>query len=137
MLLQCRPPRRVVSGVAAVVTCSAVILLPWIAYLATTLPSSVSARHWPLVWTGLDAAMAIGLAATGLLAIRRDRRVAFAAVSTATVLLADAWFDVCTSPGGRPLVFALLDMCLEVGEAACCVLLARAVWRDQAGRSYR
>jgi hypothetical protein len=53
--------------------------------------------------------------------------VAFAAASTATVLLADAWFDVCTSPAGRPLALALADMGIEVGEAACCVLLAWAV----------
>ncbi|MGH3253290.1 MAG: hypothetical protein ACRDOI_44705 [Trebonia sp.] len=137
MLLQYRPPRRVIPGVAAFVTGSAVILLPWIAYLAITLPPSVIARHWPLAWAGLDAAMAAGLAATGLLAIRRDRRVAFAAASTATVLLTDAWFDVCTSPAGRPLAFALLDMCLEVGEAAACLALAWAVWRDGPGRGER
>jgi hypothetical protein len=59
--------------------------------------------------------------------------VAFAAASTATVLLADAWFDVCTSPAGRPLALALADMGIEVGEAACCVLLAWAVWRDAEG----
>jgi hypothetical protein len=38
--------------------------------------------------------MAAGLAATAFLAIRRDRRIALVAVSTATLLLADAWFDV-------------------------------------------
>lgn len=137
MLLQCRSPRRVIPGVTAFITGSAVILLPWIAYLAITLPPSVSARHWPLAWVGLDAAMAVGLAVTGVLAIRRDRRVAFIAASTATVLLTDAWFDVCTSPAGRPLAFALMDMCIEVGEAATCVALAWAVWRDVAGRGER
>jgi hypothetical protein len=77
--------------------------------------------------------MVAGLAMTGVLAIRRDRRVAFAAASTATVLLADAWFDVCTAAAGRPLALALADMGIEVGEAACCVLLAWAVWRDPEG----
>jgi hypothetical protein len=133
VLLQRRSPRRVVAGAAAVITISAVVLLPWTAYLAVTLPPSVTARHWPLAWTGLDVVMVAGLAMTGVLAIRRDRRVAFAAASTATVLLADAWFDVCTSAAGRPLAFALADMGVEVGEAACCVLLAWAVWRDPEG----
>jgi hypothetical protein len=137
MLLQSNPPRRFVSGVAALITCSAVILLPWIAYLATSLPSSVTAWHWPLAWVGLDAAMALGLGATGVLAIRRDRRVAFVAASTATVLLMDAWFDVCTSAAGRPMAFALIDMCVEVGEAAACLLLAWAVWRDASRRGHR
>jgi hypothetical protein len=137
MLLEQRSARRVVPGVAAFVTGSAAILLPWIAYLAMTLPSSVSARHWPLAWVGLDTVMACGLAATGWLAIRRDRRVALAAASTGGVLLADAWFDVCTSAPGRPLAFALLDMCLELGEATACMILAWAVWRDASSRGNR
>ena len=109
---------------------SAVILLPWIAYLAETLPSSVSARHWPLVWAGFDGAMALGLALTAWFAIRRDRRLAFPAASTATLLVADAWFDVCTAPAGQPLAFALIGMGVELAEAVACVALAIAVWRD-------
>ena len=119
---------------AALVTLSAVILLPWIAYLAVSLPSSVSARHWPLAWVGLDAVMAAGLAATGWMAFRRDRRVAFCAASTATVLVLDAWFDVCTSPGGGQFALALVGMCIELAEAAACLMLARIMWCDGATR---
>jgi hypothetical protein len=108
---------------------SAVVLLPWAAYLAMSLPVSVRARHWPMAWTGLDVVMAVGLAATAWLAVRRDRRLALAAVSTATLLLVDAWFDVCTAPAGGPLVIALVDMCIEVAEAAGCVALAVIVFR--------
>ena len=108
---------------------SAAVLLPWAAYLALSLPASVSARHWPVAWTGLDVVMAAGLAATAWLAIRRDRRMAFPAVSTATLLLVDAWFDVCTAPGGGPLLMALADMGVEVAEAAGCLALTAAVWR--------
>jgi hypothetical protein len=111
---------------------SAVILLPWAAYLALSLPASVSARHWPLAWTGLDVLMAAGLATTAWLAVRRNRLLAFPAVSTATLLLVDAWFDVCTAPAGGPLLLALADMCLEVAEAAGCLALAAAVWRTPA-----
>lgn len=112
------------------VAVSSAVLLPWAVYLGATLPPGVSARHWPLTWTGLDIAMAGGLAATAGLALRRDRRLAFPAVSTATLLLADAWFDVCTAPAGSPLTWAIVDMCVEVAEAAGCVALAVAVWRD-------
>jgi hypothetical protein len=108
---------------------SAAVLVPWAAYLALSLPASVSARHWPTAWTGLDVVMAAGLAATAWLAVRRDRRMAFPAVSTATLLLVDAWFDVCTAPAGGPLVMALADMCVEVAEAAGCLALTVAVWR--------
>lgn len=130
-------PGRAPDGCAApafrwlvrLVAVSAVVLVPWAAYLADTLPSSVSARHWPLAWTGLDIAMAAGLGATAWLAIRRDQWLAVPAVSTATLMAADAWFDVCTAPAGRPLALALADMCVELAEAGACLALAFAVWR--------
>jgi hypothetical protein len=108
---------------------SAAVLVPWAAYLALSLPASVSARHWPVAWAGLDVVMAAGLAATAWLAVRRDRRTAFPAVSTATLLLVDAWFDVCTAPAGSPLAMALAGMCVEVAEAAGCLALTVAAWR--------
>jgi hypothetical protein len=114
----------------AFVLTSAVVLLPWIVYLAISLPPTASARHWSVVWVGLDAGEAIGLAATGWLAFRRDRRVALVAVSTATMLFFDAWFDVCTSPAGQSYAFALIDMVVELAEAAACLLVAWLVWRD-------
>jgi hypothetical protein len=131
---------RAPDGVAApafrwlvrLIAVSAVVLVPWAAYLALSLPASVSARHWPLAWTGLDVVMAAGLAATAWLAVRRDQRTAFPAVTTATLLLVDAWFDVCTAPAGRPLAMALTDMCIEVAEAAACLALAAAVWHATA-----
>ena len=127
-----RPAFRWLVGLIAI---SAVVLLPWAAYLALSLPTSVSARHWPVAWTGLDLTMAAGLAATAWLAVRRDRRTAFAAMATATLLLVDAWFDVCTAPSGAPLAMALADMCVEVAEAAGCLAVAAAVWRGSPSQS--
>ncbi|MGD0556109.1 MAG: hypothetical protein ABSA93_14145 [Streptosporangiaceae bacterium] len=114
--------------IATVVIVSAVVLLPWIGYLAVSLPPSASARHWPVVWAGLDAAEAAGLAATGWLALRRDRRAAFCAASTATMLVLDAWFDVCTSAAGQSYAFALIDVVIEVAEAAACLVVGWLVW---------
>jgi hypothetical protein len=132
-MLPITPARPAFRWLVRLVAVSAAVLFPWAAYLAATLPASVSARHWPLAWTGLDVAMAAGLAATAWLAIRRDRRLAFPAVSTATLLLADAWFDVCTAPGGGPLVVALGDMGIEVAEALGCLALTAAIWRTAPG----
>jgi len=112
-----------------VIAVSAVILLPWAGYLAVSLPASVSARHWPLAWAGLDGAEAVGLAATAWLAARHGRRAAFPAVVTATLLLADAWFDVCTAPAGGPLAMALAGLGLEIAEAAGCLAIAVVAWR--------
>ena len=75
---------------------------------------------------------AAGLAATAWLAVRRDRRLAFPAISTATLLAADAWFDVCTAPAGSSLVWALAEMAVEQAEAAACVALAVTIsWRPR------
>jgi hypothetical protein len=46
----------------------------------------------------------------------------------------DAWLDVCTSPAGQPLMFALADMCVELAEAAACLILAWIVWDEGASR---
>src|ERR1700743_371757 len=124
-----RPPFRWLVRLIAV---SAVVLVPWAAYLALSLPASVSARHWPVAWAGLDVVMAVGLAVTAHLAFRRDRRMTIPAVSTATLFLVDAWFDVCTAPAGRPLAMALAGMGVEVAEAAGCLALTAAVWRAPA-----
>lgn len=118
---------RWLAGRAAV---SSAVLLPWAGYLAATLPSSVSARRWPLAWTGLDVAIAAGLAATAWFAARHDRRLAFPAVSSAALLLAGAWFGVCTAPAGSPLTWSIIDMFIEIAEASGCLALAVAVWRD-------
>jgi hypothetical protein len=128
--------RPVFRWLVRLVAVSAVVALPWAAYLAESLPPSVSARHWPLAWAWLDVALAAGLAATAWLAIRRDRIVAFPAVSTATLLIADAWFDVCTAPAGSPMLWALADAGVEVGEALGCLLLAVAIWRAGPRPSY-
>jgi hypothetical protein len=63
--------------------------------------------------------------------------VAFAAASTATVLFMDGWFDVCTAPSGRSLVFALIDLCIEIGEAVACLMLGWTIWRDARGGDSR
>jgi hypothetical protein len=128
-MLPVSPSRPAFRWLVRLVAISAMVLFPWAGYLAVTLPASVSARHWPVAWTGLDVVMAAGLAATAWLAIRRDRRLAFPAVSTATLLLADAWFDVCTAPAGGAFLMSIADMFIEVAEAGGCLALATAVWR--------
>ncbi|WP_206785146.1 hypothetical protein [Amycolatopsis sp. MtRt-6] len=97
-------------------------LLPWIAVLGTTLPDVVAAQHWRLAWTGFDAAEAVGLLLTAWLLGRGDARTPLVATATATLLLADAWFDVVTA--GDDVVFSLLMAGLEVPLALACLAVA-------------
>ena len=97
-------------------------LLPWSAVLAVTLPATAQAQHWALAWTGLDVAEAAAALATAVLLARGDRRASLPAAAAGTLLLVDAWFDVCTSAPGAGHAMAL-------AEAGCAELpLAVAAW---------
>jgi hypothetical protein len=97
-------------------------LLPWSALLAVTLPATAQAQNWALAWTGLDVAEAAAALVTAVLLTRGDRRASLAAAAAGTLLLIDAWFDVCTSAPGAGQAMAL-------AEAGCAELpLAVAAW---------
>jgi hypothetical protein len=85
-------------------------LLPWCVLLGVTLPATTRVQHWALAWVGLDAAEGVAALATAVLLARADVRAALTAVAGGALLLADAWFDVCTSAPG-------LDHALAAAEA--------------------
>jgi hypothetical protein len=100
-------------------------LIPWLAYLAVSLPASPVAWHWPAAWAGLDGMEAAGLLSTGILLLRRDPRACLTAAGTAALLLADAWFDVTTAPPGSGALSSLLMAVLaELPAAALCTAIA-------------
>jgi len=106
-------------------------LLPWIAVLATTLPATAQAQHWALAWTGLDGAEAAAALATAALLTRGDRRASLPAAAGGTLLLIDAWFDVCTSAPGAGHAMALAEAALiEVPLAVAAWWLAIALTRE-------
>jgi LPXTG-motif cell wall-anchored protein len=96
-------------------------LVPWTAGIAARLPQTAVARHWNLAWAGLDLAIIAGLALTSWLARRRDERVGPAATATATLMCADAWFDVCTAAAGAPLAASVTEAALELAVAGICL----------------
>lgn len=75
------------------------VLIGWIVLLAATLPINYVTRQWRLAWIGFDVALLVGLALTGWAAWRRRQLVILTALVTATLLCADAWFDVLLSWG--------------------------------------
>ncbi|MEU0058634.1 hypothetical protein [Streptomyces sp. NPDC006334] len=122
-------PARGVRRVGWLLVACGVALLPWLYVLATGLPATATAAHWPVAWVGLDALEALGLIATGLLAVRGDGRHALAAAATATLLVVDAWFDTATAaPGGDIATAVAMALGAELPLAALCGRLAlRAV----------
>lgn len=106
--------------------CFAVVLIPWTAYLAVTLPQRSIARHYDFAWVGYDGIIVLALARTAYLAWRGSRFVVMPAVATATLLIADAWFDVITSSGRDNRIQAIvLAVLVELPTAALSIILAR------------
>jgi hypothetical protein len=108
----------------AFVICS-LMLLPWIAVLGTTLPQRQLSEHYRLAWTGYDVLLALGLACTAVAALRRSRLLPIAGSATGALLVADAWFDVLTSSGGRDIAEAVaMSVLAELPLAFVCFWLA-------------
>jgi hypothetical protein len=100
------------------------ILLPWIAYLAYSLPSRQVSADYDVAWAGFDVMLLAALAGTGYFALRRSRYLATAAAAAATLLVVDAWFDVMTTLPGQRLEPVALAAGVELPLAAVCVWLS-------------
>lgn len=116
---------RLVRWAAPVFLGCAVILLPWIAIITVVLPSRQLSENYDVAWAGYDVGLLIGLVWTAFCALRRSRRLTIAAAATGALLVADAWFDVITSPGGWDLAEAIvMSLLAELPLATLCFWLA-------------
>jgi len=105
-------------------------LVPWIVYLALTLPKRNLERHYRLSWVGFDVLLVVALGMTAYMAFRVDARVQYPAMAAATLLIVDAWFDVTTSGSRSSTMVALvLALVAELPAAVFSLFLARRVSR--------
>lgn len=81
-------------------TAAAVALLPWIVYLAATLPQNYTAANWRDTWIGFDVLLVAFLSATAVLGFLHSPLLTVFAFATGVLLLCDAWFDVMTATAG-------------------------------------
>ena len=86
-----------------------VCLVPWIVYLAISLPKRDVDTHYRGAWVGFDLLLVTAIVLTAYYAFRVDTRVQLPAMATATLLVVDAWFDVMTA-GHRQATFVALLM---------------------------
>ncbi len=99
--------------------------VPWVIFLAVTLPRHATFAHYRGVWVGFDIGLVAVLALTARLAWRASPHVALAATAAATMLLVDAWFDVLTTPRQHGLVMSIaLAVLVEIPLAAICLWIA-------------
>ncbi len=115
---------RIVRWTGPLFALFAVILLPWIAYIAISLPARQLSPNYDLAWAGFDVLLAGGLASTAYFALRRSRYLSIASTATATLLLVDAWFDCMTTPGDARVESITLCFIIELPLAAVCLWLS-------------
>jgi hypothetical protein len=115
---------RVVRWAGPAFALFSLILLPWIVYLAYSLPSRQMSANYGIAWAGFDVMLLVALAGTGYFALRRSRYLAAAAAAAAALLVVDAWFDVMTTLPGQRLEPVALAMLIELPLASVCVWLS-------------
>ncbi|WP_044509493.1 hypothetical protein [Mycobacterium simiae] len=74
-----------------------IAMIPWLIYLAMTLPDSYIARNWVLTWVGFDVLLVGFMVATAILGYLRRRILMLAAFTPGVLLICDAWFDLMTA----------------------------------------
>jgi hypothetical protein len=105
---------------------AALLLVPWTIGIAHELPCRYVSAHWGVAWAGFDTALAVSLAMTGVAVYRRAAWLDRAAVATATLLAADAWFDVLTAGSATAVALASAEaVAIELPVAALCLFVGR------------
>jgi hypothetical protein len=105
-------------------------LIVWTVFLALSLPKENLEHHFRLTWTGFDLIMVLAICLTAYWAFRLDARVVYPATAVATLLVADAWFDITTSTTAADATQALiLALAVELPAAAFSLYVAHRVGR--------
>jgi hypothetical protein len=107
--------------------CCCLFLIPWIIFLAVTLPTRYRTGHWGTAWIGFDVALLSSLAATAWAVWRKRQLAIVCALITGTLLVCDAWFDVMFAWGG-PDFWVSVGTAL-LGELPLAALMFFMAWR--------
>jgi len=122
--------RRRARRLAWVYLIVAVGLIVWTVFLALSLPKENLEHHYRLTWTGFDLILVLAIYLTAHRAFRLDARVVYPAMVVATLLVADAWFDITTSTTATEATQALiLALFVELPAAAFSLYVAHRVGR--------
>lgn len=139
-------PRNLAARLAqthlSLMTGGVVFMIPWIVYLAFTLPESYTVRSWPLTWLGFDSVLVVFMATTAILTWLHRQLLVLPAFTTGILLLCDAWFDVTTASPAEfrsavvtAVLGAILAGVLIAGTLNLMRLNARRLWLLESGQS--
>jgi hypothetical protein len=120
--------RRRLFLLGTIVCC--LVLAAWIGVLAVTLPAYYRAGGWRGAWVGFDVAELIAFGVTAWAAWRGRQILIISLLVLATLLLADAWFDVTLDVRTSGFMASLLSALLvEIPLAAIAIMGARRLLR--------
>ncbi|CAN5437541.1 hypothetical protein BH10ACT3_BH10ACT3_13530 [soil metagenome] len=119
--------RRLGVAVRTLVTAGAVLLVPWTVYLAMSLPHRTVTSQWRGAWVGFDLMLVVALALTAWLGWRGRQMVVIGLVSSAVLLICDAWFDVTLTSGEDKRISYLTALLVALPVAALFIRAARLI----------
>src|SRR3984893_19031070 len=114
---------------AGMIVCC-VVLAAWIGVLAVTLPPFYRSGKWRGAWVGFDVALFCTSAVTAWAAWRGRQLLIMCLLVLATLLLADAWFDVTLDVRTSGFMASLLSaLLLEIPLAVIAIVGAPRLLR--------
>lgn len=114
-----------------------IVLVPWIIYLAFSLPKNYEANHWRVDWVGFDVLLLTFMVLTAWLGWKKRQLVLLTSFTTGILLICDAWFDIGTAAPKDVLISLASAIFLElpiaflliVGALRALSFMARATGR--------
>jgi len=125
--------RRIRLGV---MVSGSIVLIPWIVYLAVTLPQSYVAHNWRATWVVFDILLVGFMAATAVLGYLRRQLLLLTAFTSGVLLICDAWFDLMTAGPDDSWLSVLTALLIEVPLAILLITGAQRIMRLTLMRLY-
>jgi len=119
------PPGILRDRLLTILITGAVLEIVWTVYIGWRLPRHYVAHHWDLAWVGLDVAEIAMLIGATWAAWRRRAVLILFCITSATLLLVDAWFDVTTAGHGSFLESLIFAVVVEVPSAVALLWIAQ------------
>ncbi|HWT47780.1 MAG TPA: hypothetical protein VN255_04060, partial [Mycobacterium sp.] len=107
----------------------AIAMIPWLVYLAMTLPGNYVAHNWPATWIGFDVLLVGFMLATAVFGYLRRQVLLFAAFTSGVLLICDAWFDLMTAGPDDVWLSVFTALLIEVPLAIFMIRGAQRIMR--------
>ncbi len=106
-----------------------IAMIPWLVYLAMTLPENYVAHNWPATWVGFDILLVGFMLATAVFGYLRRQVLLFAAFTSGVLLICDAWFDLMTAGPDDVWLSVVTALLIEVPLAIFMISGAQRIMR--------